>query len=97
MPKVSVVVTTYNRPDLVKETIDGILNQTFQDFELIVVDNYSNYDFFELIENIGGKKIRAFQNQNNGVIAVNRNVGIKNAIGEYIAFCDDGRILPKEC
>jgi len=40
-PLVSVIVTTYNRKELLKETIDSILNQTFANFELIVVDNFS--------------------------------------------------------
>ena len=45
MPLVSVILTTYNRPELLKETIISILDQTFQDFELIVVYNFSNYEF----------------------------------------------------
>lgn len=89
MPRVSVIVTTYNRKEYLTETIQSILNQTYQDFELIVIDNYSNYDFFALIESFNSKKITPFQNQNNGIIAVNRNVGISHAKGEYIAFCDD--------
>jgi len=88
-PLVSVIVTTYNRKDYLKETIDSILNQTFTDFELIVVDNYSNYDFLNYMKSFNDVRIRAFQNQNNGIIAVNRNFGIKKARGEYIAFCDD--------
>ena len=89
MPKVSVIVTNYNRKDILAETIHSILNQTFTDFELIVVDNFSDYDFFEHINSFNDTRIRAFQNQNNGIIAVNRNFGIKKAKGEYIAFCDD--------
>ena len=95
-PLVSVVVTTYNRKEFLKEKIDSILNQTFTDFELIVVDNYSNYDFFAHIESFNDSRIRAFQNQNDGIIAVNRNVGIKRARGEYIAFCDDDDYWMKE-
>lgn len=89
IPLVSVIVTTYNRKELLKETIDSILSQTFTDFELIVVDNYSNYDFIEYIKSFNDLRIRPFQNQNNGIIAINRNIGINNARGEYIAFCDD--------
>jgi teichuronic acid biosynthesis glycosyltransferase TuaG len=88
-PLVSVIVTTYNRKKLLKETIDSILNQTFTDFELIVVDNYSNYDFVAYMASFNDSRIRAYQNQNDGIIAVNRNYGIKKAKGEYIAFCDD--------
>ena len=89
---VSVVVTTYNRKDLLKETIDSILSQTFTDFELIVVDNYSNYDFMEFMKSFNDSRITAYQNSNDGIIAVNRNFGIKKAKGEYIAFCDDDDI-----
>ena len=88
-PLVSVIVITYNRKELLKETIDSILNQTFEDFELIVVDNFSDYNFFSHIESFNDDRIRPFQNQNNGIVAVNRNFGIKKAKGEYIAFCDD--------
>ena len=86
---VSVIVTTYNRKELLKETIDSIVNQTYKNFELIVVDNFSNYDFLAHVEYFDDDRIKAFQNQNNGVIAVNRNYGMKKAKGEYIAFCDD--------
>lgn len=89
MPIISVIVTTYNRKEYLTETIQSILNQTYQDFELIVVDNFSNYDFFALMDGFKSEKIIPLQNQNNGIIAVNRNIGIKQAKGEYIAFCDD--------
>ena len=88
-PLVTVIVTTYNRKELLKETIDSILNQTFKNFELIVVDNFSDYDFLAHVESFNDDRIKTFQNQNNGVIAVNRNYGMKRAKGEYIAFCDD--------
>jgi teichuronic acid biosynthesis glycosyltransferase TuaG len=88
-PLVSIVVTTYNRNELLKETINSILSQTYTNFELIVVDNYSNYDFVNHIKSYNDHRIIAFQNKNNGIIAVNRNFGIKKSKGEYIAFCDD--------
>ena len=89
MIKISVIVTTYNRPVLLKETLNSILNQTYKNFELIVVDNYSNYDFHKLIKSFNDSRIIGYQNKNNGVIAVNRNFGIKKASGKYITFCDD--------
>jgi teichuronic acid biosynthesis glycosyltransferase TuaG len=92
MPKVSVVVTTFNRKDFLTETINSILTQTFPNFELIVVDNCSNYNFFEHILSFCDNRIKAFQNPNNGIIAVNRNFGIRQAKGEYVAFCDDDDI-----
>lgn len=89
MQKLSVIVTTYNRPELLKETIQSIINQTYRNFELIVVDNNSNYDFFKLIDGFKDSRIKSFQNDNGGIIAINRNYGIKKSKGEFLAFCDD--------
>lgn len=88
-PLVSIILITYNRKDLLKETIESILAQTYTNYELIVVDNYSNYDFIGFIESFHSDKIQAYQNHNNGTIAINRNYGIKKAKGDYLAFCDD--------
>lgn len=87
--KVSVIVPTYNRAHMVTETIDSILNQTFKDFELIVVDNCSSDNTEEVIKSYADKRVRYFKHQNNRIVAVNRNYGISKAQGEYIAFCDD--------
>jgi teichuronic acid biosynthesis glycosyltransferase TuaG len=89
IPRVSVIVTTFNRKELLKETLLSILAQTYKNFELIVVDNFSDYNFFEHIKEYNDERIRPFQNQNNGIIAVNRNFGMKQAKGNYWAFCDD--------
>jgi glycosyltransferase involved in cell wall biosynthesis len=95
--KVSVIVPTYNRAHMLTETIDSILAQTFQDFEIIVVDNESADDTEAVIKAYNDKRIRYFKNQNNGVVAVNRNYGITKAQGHYIAFCDDDDLwLPEK-
>ncbi len=83
------IVPTYNRAHLVTETIDSILSQTFKDFELIVVDNYSIDNTEDVVKSYTDKRIRYSKHQNNGVVAVNRNYGISKAQGDYIAFCDD--------
>ena len=88
-PLVSIIVTTFNRSTLLEETLGSILGQTFDDFELIVVDNMSTDNTSDIISVIGDSRIRYFKNENNGVIAVNRNFGIKHAKGRYVAFCDD--------
>lgn len=93
---VSVILTTYNRKELVTKTITSILSQSFQDFELIIVDNFSNYNFFELIKSFNSEKIKAFQNKNEGIIAVNRNFAIARSSGKYLAFCDDDDLWEPE-
>ena len=97
MMKVSVIVTTFNRAHMVTEAIDSILNQTFEDFELIVVDNCSSDDTEEVIKAYSDERIRYFKHDNGGIIAVNRNYGINQARGEYLAFCDDDDLwLPEK-
>lgn len=88
-PVVTVLVTTYNRRQQLRETLLSIVAQTFTDFELVLVDNFSNYDVAALVQEIGDSRIHLYQNQNDGIIAVNRNFGLAKARGQYIAFCDD--------
>ena len=87
--KVSVIVPTYNRAHLLKKTIESILSQTYTDLELIVVSNYSTDNTDDMVKSYKDDRIKYFKNQNNGIIAVNRNFGIRKSTGEYIAFCDD--------
>jgi len=80
-----------------KETLLSILNQSFKDIEVIVVDNESDYDFKGLIDSFNDSRICGFQNQNHGVISTNRNVALNYCRGEAIAFCDDDDLwLPEK-
>jgi glycosyltransferase involved in cell wall biosynthesis len=88
-PFVSVVVTTFNRVLFLRETIESILSQTFADLEVILVDNLSEDGTWDHVRSLNDPRIRYFRNQNNGIIAINRNFGIRQAKGKYIAFCDD--------
>lgn len=90
MPFFSIVIPTYNRADLLSRCIDSIIEQTFSDFEIIIIDNYSNDETKELVEQYKSRdtRIKFIQEHNNGIIAHSRNVGVKEAVGEYIAFLD---------
>lgn len=88
-PCVTVIVTTYNRVNLLTETLNSIFAQSFADFELIIVDNMSVDGTKEYISGIDDTRIHYFRNPNNGIIAANRNLGIQYAKGRYISFCDD--------
>lgn len=90
MPYFSVVLITYNREDLLPRCIDSVINQTFQDWELIIVDNYSEDGSKELIESYQSRdsRISLIQVHNNNVLAYSRNVGIKAAKGKYICILD---------
>ncbi len=86
IPLVSVIIPTYNRGWIVQKAIDSVLDQSFSDFELIVVDDGST-DNSKNILHAYGDKITVIAQQNKGVSAA-RNRGINVARGEYIAFLD---------
>ena len=87
-PLVSIIIPTYNRAFYLKLTLDSIIQQTFQDFEIIVVDDGTpNDDNFLLCKQY--EKIRYIKIENSGGPAKPRNTGIKQAKGKYLAFTDD--------
>lgn len=85
---VSVIVPTYNRADYIKATILSILNQIYKNVEIIIIDDGSTDNTQEIICNINSEKIIYKKIENSGRPAVPRNIGIKLANGDYIAFCD---------
>jgi glycosyltransferase involved in cell wall biosynthesis len=94
-PMVSVIIPTYNRGWIVKEAIDTVLEQDFDDYELIVVDDGSD-DNTPAILKAYGKKITVLHQPNKGVSAA-RNHGIAAASGRLIAFLDsDDLWLPRK-
>ncbi|TGM94151.1 glycosyltransferase [Leptospira levettii] len=88
-PLVSVIIPTYNNGHLISFAIDSIIHQTYQNWEIIVVDNTSTDFTLELLEGYAKKvNLRYFTIQNEGIIAKSRNFGIKQVKGEFIAFLD---------
>ncbi|MBI5462398.1 MAG: glycosyltransferase family 2 protein [Gammaproteobacteria bacterium] len=85
--KVSVIITTYNRAQLVCEAIDSVLEQTYRDFELIVIDDGSSADTQQRLAAYGNR-IHSVRQPNAGVNAA-RNTALALAQGEYIATLDD--------
>ncbi len=94
-PLVTVIIPTYNRGWIIQEAIDSVLDQDFNDYELIVVDDGSEDNTLEILEAYG-KAIKVLQQGNRGVSAA-RNRGIEEATGRLIAFLDsDDLWLPKK-
>lgn len=89
MPKVSVIIPTYNRARYLKRAIQSVLDQSFQDFEIIVVDDASTDETRETIEAFQDPRIRYFHHESNRQEAGSRNTGVQNSVGQYIAFLDD--------
>ena len=86
IPRVSVIIPTYNREEYVVKAIDSVLGQKFDDYEFIVVDDGSTDNTKEIV-NKYGDMIRYIYQHNSGVSAA-RNTGIKLAKGEWVAFLD---------
>lgn len=89
-PKISVIMLTYNRENMVSHMIECILNQTFKDFEFIIVDNGSTDKSGEIAEEYAKKdnRIKVIHLTTSN-ISRGRNVGLDEATGEYVAFVDD--------
>lgn len=89
MKKVSVVIPAYNKADLTIKTVESVLGQTYENIEVIVVDDGSTDDTKKKLQ-LFGDRITYICKQNGGASSA-RNVGIKQATGEYIALidCDD--------
>jgi glycosyltransferase involved in cell wall biosynthesis len=85
-PKVSVIIPTYNRSHFLQTAIESVLNQTYQDFELIVVDDGSIDETQQLLAQYQGKLQAVYQENQGRSLA--RNTGAKLARGKYLAFLD---------
>lgn len=92
MPKISVIMPLYNAEKYVRYAVESILNQSFKDFELIVIDDCSKDASLEEVLKLKDSRIRIFENRHNQGIAFSRNRGIQNARGQYIALMDDDDI-----
>jgi glycosyltransferase involved in cell wall biosynthesis len=87
VPRVSVVIPSYNRAGCIEKAIDSVLEQTVDDIEIILVDDGSTDNTRELVQNKYGDQVRYVYQENQGMAGA-RNTGIKNAQGDYIAFLD---------
>jgi glycosyltransferase involved in cell wall biosynthesis len=87
-PKVSIVLPTYNRANLIGRSIQSLLNQTFKDCEIIVVDDFSSDNTEEIVKKIDDPCIHYFRHKANLGAAAARNTGITLSKGEFITFQD---------
>lgn len=93
MPKVSVLIPNYNtKEEWLKESIESILNQTFQDFEIIILDDGSKISPENLIKSFNDDRIKFYQNEKNLGIGKTRNKLLELANGAYAAFQDSDDI-----
>lgn len=87
-PKISVIIPTYNRAHLIPRAIKSVLNQTYQDIEIIIVDDNSTDNTEEIVKNFKDIRLKYIRHNINKGASAARNTGIKASKGEYIAFQD---------
>ncbi|GIW67075.1 MAG: glycosyl transferase [Candidatus Parcubacteria bacterium] len=89
-PLVSVIIPTYNRANLLPKAINSVINQTYKNWELLIIDDGSKDNTKKIVEEFIKKdsRIKYFYQENSGQPAA-MNLGIKNSNGEYVAFLDD--------
>ncbi len=93
---VSIIITTYNRATLIKETIHSCLNQSYPDFEIIVIDDGSTDNTKEVLEEFIAAKQLQYYYLENGERAAARNAGVKLSKGQYIKFLDSDDLIEKD-
>lgn len=97
IPKISIILPVYNTGDILKDTVNGILNQSYENFELLIVDDGSSEYTANLCDDLARQdaRIKVIHQENSGVCCA-RNKGIDIAEGEYITFCDHDDIYLKD-
>ena len=88
MPKLSIVVPVYNVGDLVKKCIESLINQSYSDIEIIIINDGSTDESVKYIEPFLKDKRIKYIYQNNKGLGGARNVGIEESAGEFITFVD---------
>lgn len=94
--QISVIVPTYNRAHLLGRTVKSILEQTYTDFELIIIDDCSTDDTAHIIAGFNDQRIKYIYLSKHKGASFARNEGLKVAFGEFIAFADSDDVWHKE-
>lgn len=85
---ISIVIPTYNQAHFIGRSLRSVLDQTYAKWEAIVIDNHSQDNTDEVVRGIADPRITLLKINNSGVIAASRNMGIRAAKGEWVAFLD---------
>ena len=88
MPFFTVIIPLYNKENFVRDAIKSILNQTFTDFELLIINDCSTDKSVEIASAFVSKKVQIIHQEKNSGLAATRNTGIKKATSNYVTFLD---------
>ena len=94
--KVSIIVPIYNTKKYLKKCIDSILNQTYKNIEIIIINDCSSENIDEIVNQYEDKRIIYIKNTANKGIGYNRNLGIKKSTGSYICFIDSDDYIKED-
>jgi glycosyltransferase involved in cell wall biosynthesis len=93
MPTVTVIIPTFNKSELVRQAINSVLAQDYEDFEILVIDDGSADNTKQAVAEIKDNRIKYFY-KNNGGVSSARNLGLKNTQGQLICFLDSDDLWP---
>lgn len=92
MPKFSIIIPVYNKAEYLDRTLKSVLSQSFDDYEVVLVNDGSTDDSLEVMSSMKNHRIKIINKKNGGVSSA-RNAGISNASGEWITFFDADDIM----
>lgn len=93
--EISLIMPVYNGASFLKDAVESILSQSFENFEFIIIDDCSTDESLEIISQFKDSRITLIKNSNNWGIAHSRNIGIKKSTGNLIAFMDNDDLSTK--
>ena len=88
MPRFSVVIPLYNKENFIEKTMHSLLNQTYLDFEILVVNDCSTDASAAIVKRFDDRRIQIIQHPINKGLSASRNTGIRSAKASYVAFLD---------
>ncbi len=97
VPELSVIIPVYNSAEYISEAIESILNQSYQNFELVIINDGSGDNSGSIIKSFSDSRIKYFENEGNRGLVYSLNRGMEESKGRYIARMDaDDIALPKK-
>ena len=87
-PLVSIIIPTYQRPQLLLKTLKSLVNQTYKNIEILIINNYPKDNLNPIVNQLKDRRIKLYTEKKKNT-AHARNLGLKKAKGKYICFCDD--------
>ena len=84
----TVIIPLYNKEKYIENAIESVLNQTFTDFELLIIDDFSSDKSAKIASKFASDKVQILTHEKNLGLSASRNTGIKNANSNYITFLD---------